>query len=839
MRDECVRAVQIAAERMGKTVSSDTLRDIEAKIADARKQLAKQDLDGYRRLSREEQLARAGERVVADKLHNAKLQYRRKKLTVLKDREVRETLDQMKESGLSATEALRYYVFTVNDGRGGVMSIESRAKGIAHNYMARLVEFNKLTKESTVGGIQYSTRGMRDFIKESYGVDSGNPQAKKAWKEVESIRNEMIDEFNRLGGDVPKLANYRNPQALYAYKVARRGGKDGSKFVDDFMQWVDRSEYVNPDGSMMSDAQLREFLREAFITLKSDGANKIQGAGQSASVANRMKAHRQIHYKSPEAYIAAMDKYGVGGVFEQTVRNIENVAMDIALIDRLGPNAINKFDQLYADAVSESGGKTDPLARRAFASMSGQIGTSNPAVSHWVNEIKSAIVASRLGSMLLSQMADAGTAKMVTNSLNVSSMELMRWAKRMASDKELRSMARLHGLGIESVLGSVARFADGASTQGFFGKAATVIPTIQGAHLWTRILRQSFGTMLEAKLGDMTGKYADMGSLPAKDREIFSSLGVTKQHWSIWQMAKPTEYKGNRILGPDSIADVSPEAVMRKFGLETVREAEIAIRDASNALTTLTVEQSHQAVLQPGELSQATLKGSGNRGELQSEMSSLIFQFKSFPISIWRQAFVERARFGPDSNPLLFRAKLLAWTSALGGLSLMLNDMALGKDPRQVYDEDDPNVALQFGFKAMMKGGGLGFFGDLFDSVVSASADPWKSTGIMGPAAGQFLGSMSPAMYHGVSALVSGDEKEKERFSKYAYKSAVGLVPGQNLWFLKGFLHNVLLDDLQEMANPGYKKRLKARAREDYNQEYWLGRGEELRAPNISNIVGK
>lgn len=839
MRDECVRAVQIAAERIGKTVSQDTLRDIEAKIADARKQIAKQDLEGYRKLSREEQLVKAGERVVSDKLHNAKLQYRRKKLAVIKDREIRETFEQMKESGLSDMDALKYYVFTVNDGKGGVMSIESRAKGIAHNYMARLVEFNKLTKDSSFGGIQYSTRGMKDFIKESYGVDSGNPQAKKAWVEVESIRNEMIDEFNRLGGDVPKLANYRNPQSLYSYKVAKRGGKDGSGFVDDFMQWVDRSEYVNPDGSMMTDAQMRDFLREAFVTLRSDGANKAQGAGHSASVANRMKAHRQIHYKSPDAYIDAMDKYGVGGVFEQTVQNIENVAMDIALIDKLGPNAVNKFDQLYADAVRAGAGKTDPLVRRAFASMSGQIGTSNPAVSHWMNEIKSAIVASRLGSMLLSQMSDAGTAKMVTNSLNLSSMELGKWAARMASSSELRSMARLHGLGIESVLGSVARFADGASAQGFFGKAATVVPTIQGAHLWTRTLRQAFGTMLEAKLGDMVGKYETFESLPAKDREIFSSLGITKDHWSIWQIAKPTDYKGNRILGPDSIFEVSSKAVQKKLGLKTTTEAEIAIRDAANALTTFTVEQSHQAVLQPGELSQATLKGSGNRGELLSEIGGLLFQFKSFPISIWRQAFIERAKFGPDSNPLLFRAKLLAWTSALGGLSLMLGDMALGKDPRQIYDEDDPNVALKFGFQAMMKGGGLGFFGDLFDSVVGASADPWKSTGIMGPAAGQFLGSMSPAMYHGVSALLSGDEKEKERFTKYAYKSAIGVLPGQNLWFLKAFLHNVILDDLQEMANPGYKKRLKARAREDYNQEYWLGRGEELRSPNIMNIVGE
>jgi hypothetical protein len=476
---------------------------------------------------------------------------------------------------------------------------------------------------------------------------------------------------------------------------------------------------------------------------------------------------------------------------------------------------------------------------RAFAHMSGQIGTANPIIAHWIREIKSAIVASRLGSMVLAQLADGGTLKMAANSLNMSTTELVQWGAKMASDSELRTMARLHGLGIESALSQVARFADGASAQGFFGKAATVIPVIQGAHLWTQIWRQAFGTMLEARLGDLTGKYASIADMPSKDRATFSSLGITEDHWAIWKMAKPTDYKGNRILGPDVISEVSPQRVMDEMGFKTITGAKKAIQDASVAMTTLTVEQSHQAVLQPSELSQAALKGSGQRGELLTELGSLVFQFKSFPVSIWRQMFVERARFGPDTNPLVFRAKLLTVTTMLGGMALLLGDMASGKDPRQIYDEDDPNKLLDFGVKAMMKGGGLGHFGDFFESVASASADPWKSTGLMGPAAGQVLGAMGPATYHGISALATGDEKETERFTNYAYKSVKGLVPGQNLWFLKGFLHNVMLDDLQEMANPGYRKRLKERAREDYNQEYWLGRGEESRAPNISNIWGE
>jgi hypothetical protein len=135
-----------------------------------------------------------------------------------------------------------------------------------------------------------------------------------------------------------------------------------------------------------------------------------------------------------------------------------------------------------------------------------------------------------------------------------------------------------------------------------------------------------------------------------------------------------------------------------------------------------------------------------------------------------------------------------------------------------------------------MKGGGLGFAGDLVDMFKNTSENPYAAAGILGPAPWYLVSSVAPMVYHGMSALATQEDKEVEKFTKHAYESIKGITPGQNLWFIKGFLHNVMLADLQEMANPGYQERARQRAQENSGNQYWLGMGSETRAPEFGNM---
>lgn len=823
MRAECIDAVNKAAQAIGKKLTVADLKNIEGKIREARRQLAKQDMDAYRAMTNEEQIEKAGELVAKQALHDAIKKRQRADLTVIKKSEREAVMGRMIADGIDHLEALRRFTFSVADGKGKVVPFEAYSNGLSRYYLGKLTDFNEYVKESSFLGVMTDKKMRDDFESESFGISSGNPKAKKAWDNLYAVRKEMIEHNNRLGGDIVPLANYRNPQNTSQFLILRRGGKDGKNYIDDHMQWVDRSEYVKPDGTMMDDAELRTFLHEAFITQATDGANKPAGAGMGGSIANRGKAHRQIHYKSPEAYRAAMEKYGSGNSFDQAIQSIESMANDIALMDKFGPNAVHEFNDAYSNAARNSGGRTDELMNSAFKRMSGQISTAHPMVAHYVGELKSAMVASRLGLMLFSQISDLSTMTAAARAMNIPKTELASWIANVASDGNLRDTLRIHGLGVESALNTIVRFAEGATNTGMFGKFATAIPTIQGAHLWTKSLRQAFGAMMEAKVGDMVSKYDSMAKLPETDRKIFEAIGINDTDWAIYRLAKPFEYKGNKLMNSEAIENIPVGDIRKMAGLRSNAEAETVRQDAAIKFVSLVAEQSEQAILQPGALSQSTLSSDSRRGTVYGELGSLMTQFKSFPMAFFRQTLMERANFqAAGYNPWVFRAKMMASTTMLGAVAVLLNELASGKDMR---DFEKDGALTKLAREGFLKGGGLGFGNEVIEALTGSVENPWSSgTKVLGPGIGYLVGNVAPAIGYGVQYAASGleDEKAQKNFTKNLYKSTIGAAPGQNLWFLKGFLHNVMLDDFQEMANPGYKQRAKERIAKQ-GQEYWLG----------------
>lgn len=842
MRAECIEAVTKAASALGKKITKVELQDLESKIEQARKQLAKKDIDAYRAMSREEQLTKAGEMVVQDAVHRAIKKRQVAELSVIKGTQLSNSIERMMENGLSRMQALKHYVFFKADGKGGMISIESLAKARAQLAFGQLEPLRQLQNEGFLGAIFTDKDAARAFVKESYGEDSANPLAKAAWKAVSEVRKSLMDEFNSKGGDIVELANYRNPQQLDPYQVLKNGGKDGDLFVEKYLQWVDRNEYVNVDGTRMDDSQLAEFLRKAYTTLSTDGKNKSDFGDEGASptnIANRMKAHRQIHYKSPEAYMAAMDMFASEGVFDQVYSSIASLARDITLLDQIGPKGIEEINRQYKKAINEH--EKDTLIenfKSHFESFTGQQSVENIVVAHRAQIARDMQVANKLGSMLLSQFADLGTMEATARAMNIPVSQLGEWMKNIPSDSELRTSLRYMGLGVETALSQVARVVDGSSNAGFFGKAANAIPVIQGAQLWTRMMRQAFGAAMSAKMGDIVGKYNSIADLPEIDRRIMDSKGVTDTDWKIWQAAKPLEYNGSKLLGGDAIEKISLDDLSQQLGVSKV-EAFNLRRDSAVKLAALKIEETQMAVLQPSELQSFGFK----KGTGMGELGSLLFQFKSFGWAYFNQHLRDRANFeAAGYNPWVYRARLLATTTLLGGLAYVIGDLASGKDPRQLFaSPDDPDFKLkqvQFATAALLKGGGLGFFGDVIQSIYNVAEKPYKARDILGPAPSYALGVIGTGM-EGAKALYNQDEKSTKAFTKDLYDSVKNTVPGQNLWFIKGALHNVLLHELHDSADPGYADRARLASQKNFQNDYWLGMGQETRMPNFGTLTGQ
>ena len=128
-------------------------------------------------------------------------------------------------------------------------------------------------------------------------------------RDSKQLMNTVAERFERAGLTLNKREDYRTPQPQDPMK-ASAAGKEA--WVDDHMQWVDRRAYVNPDGTRMSDDQLRSMLEESWRSIATDGANKrgkdSPARGGSALVGNSKNAPRQLFFKDSDAWSQAMQK---------------------------------------------------------------------------------------------------------------------------------------------------------------------------------------------------------------------------------------------------------------------------------------------------------------------------------------------------------------------------------------------------------------------------------------------------------------------------------------------------------------------------------------------------
>src|SRR3546814_494589 len=82
-----------------------------------------------------------------------------------------------------------------------------------------------------------------------------------------------------------------------------KAGKEA--WVAETMPLLNRDRYVTETGARMSDAEVAEFLGEAWKTIATGGANKIE-PGQfrgTGARANRGSDSRVIHFRAGDAYL--------------------------------------------------------------------------------------------------------------------------------------------------------------------------------------------------------------------------------------------------------------------------------------------------------------------------------------------------------------------------------------------------------------------------------------------------------------------------------------------------------------------------------------------------------
>lgn len=815
MRQECINAVQQAAQR---TLTAREIQNIEDRIYRNMRQLARNDPATWRQMTDAERLRRAGQLAADELQQEAGLKRRRVALTIA----ARQRLDAF-INGYQGTDgklgALNRTIAFSADGKSNFLSVESRGKATRDYALSQIQEAFEAV-DPRFFHLFEDEKGVRDLVFEIRGQDTGNVKAKKGAKAWSDVTELLRRRFNDAGGDIGYLENWGIPQHHSMEKVGRATRE---QWVSDVIGKLDRKYYIKEDGQLMSDAEVTAFLGEAYNTIATGGLNKLSDSGMrlSGARANRGNASRQIHFKDADSYLEYQRQYGDRSLWEVMVGHLEGISKDIALVETYGPNPDHVFrsilDEVTAETATANPQRTGQVKRLAGSTenlynfISGKTQPiANPHIAQWSDNIRNWLVASRLGSALLASFSDLGTMYLSAKVTNLPMNQLFRNQLEAMDPTNRTELARTRraGLAMESLLGSVNRWAMDNMGPSKARWAATAVMRASGLTAWSDAHKRAYGVTMMSSLGEVVSRSPDLRSLDDGDFRILKSKGITEQDFSVWKLAEQEDWgKGNNtMLTPESIMRIPDDAVKHLGAPERVKF------EAMRKLLGAVAEEVDMAVITPGAREQMITGGGLQRGTWKGELTRSVFLFKSFPISVVMRHWSRAMGMPSAGGRAAYIGTFIASTTILGALSQQLNDMASGRNPREMTGEDAP----KFWLGALLKGGGLGLYGDFL-----LSDHTRYGGGALASMLGPVAGLVDDVVKLGQGIPLNAVEGKPEQTGGDLVKLGKGLIPGANLWYAKAALDHMIFNQLQEYFSPGYLRKVEQRSKKNFNQTYW------------------
>jgi hypothetical protein len=829
MRDQCIKSVESA---LGRPLRAGEAAEIEQRIVEAKKQLAIRDRKAYMQMPENERLVEAG-KLVSESLQSefAKKQ-QRLALDMLAAQRAKADIEANKQ--LSPLHVINRMLAVFNDGKSQVQSVDSQARSIATIAKSMMLDVIDATKGKWLG-MANDVEMNRDIVRELHGTDTGNGVAAKAAKQFQEVAETLRERFNRAGGDVGKLEDWAMPHVHSAFKVAK-AGRDA--WVNDILPMINRDRYVNEDGSPMTDAQVREFLNESYISIATDGANKIE-AGQftgGGKRSNRGSESRVLHFKGGDDWLAYQAKYGEGDLLQIMMGHIDGLSRDIALVERFGSNPNHMLKMLLDDAEKSeklAGGNLDKVTamRKRTERLYDEVARNNVAVSTTLAEAfaayRSINVASRLGGATLSSFTDAAsiarTAWMHGLAYHrIFGQGLKNLNPLDASDREL---ARSIGLGVEEMLASMNRYNDdGLTTTAtragkvakFSNAAASAVMRASGLNAITAARKQAFSMMLMDKYGKLS-RSKTWQDLEADDRSFLESTGITEQDWQIWQKATPLERSNGSMI-------LSARDIM------AIKDLPLSVREqAATRYMAHILDEQGMAVIEAGARERAKMYGYLQKGTWTGEIGRSMLQFKSFTAALMMRHGARMMGQEGVWGKAAYGVPLFVMMSLLGGLVTQLREIAQGNDPQDMTQES-------FYANAVLAGGALGVYGD----ILKAGSTP-DGRGFADLLGGPIVGDIVQAGKISNQGIRSAMGDENSNAANETVKFAKSHIPFANLWYTRAATDRLIFNQLQEMANPGYLRRQEAKARRKYDRTSWWSPSDVVPddAPDFGKAVGE
>ena len=735
MKDQCKAAV---AKALGKdSLNQQEATDIENRIKDAMKSVARKDIDAWRNLSEMEKLTKAGEFVAQD------IQDQLKRKHAIAARDIltqNKNLAALDHQTLTASEVVDRMVAPHGD-MSGIQSIDSKARATAAIYRGELVDFYTNVKGGL--GVFTDKEWVMKIVRERFGDNTGDPLAKQISDKMGEVFEGMRQRFNRAGGDIGKLDDWGLPQTHDLQKIVLAGKE---AWVNKAEQLINTEKYIHEDGTFYSQQEIRSLLEYSFDTLTSNGANKTEvgrqsAGGVSSKVTSRHSESRVLHFKDADAWLEYQSDFGGMPFVDLIEAHVNGLSKDIALVENLGSNPKNAM-RILMDAAEKKdwlkgvdASTTEKSRKRAQTMFDEFTGANTPESEVLANlglAYRSMNVASMLGGTTLSSITDQAmiqkTASMHGIAYRKTFGELI--SQLNPKNKEDRQLAHSLGLATDEMLGSIARWSDDGltSVSGKSQKLARVssavasqVMRVSGLNALTAASKVGFTKMLMEKYGRLSRDKA-WSDLSEMDRELMTKTGLSERAWEVMRLAEPVvDRKGNQLMSARSIHEI-PDEKLTAFGEPQKVKDEIATSFQAHLL-----DEQGMAVVEAGLRERTWMNAGQKKGTGMGEIVKSMLQFKSFPVAFLMRHGSRAMSFEKGTSKAAYGASIVAMTTLLGALVVQLKELANGNDPSTMWDSEDPQKTMNFLTRSAVQGGGLSILGDILVAGTDTSGlNSWK-----------------------------------------------------------------------------------------------------------------
>lgn len=822
MRDDCIRAVEAELKR---PITKAEAIDIEGRVNSAIVQGQKKDPIAWRGLTRAERITEGG-KLAAQELQAeaAKKKQRLGEAIMLKawnDRYLNSQVASGADTGPDAKlKSLDRMLSPHYDGKSNVVSVEETANGYFSDGVRKLEAVFDTIKPGLFKNLPWDQPEIQSQMRRALaGITQGiEPEFVKAAKAFHDVAEEFRVQFNAAGGVIGKLVNWDQPHS-WASRLANKFGED--QFVQDFKGWLDRSQYVHENGTRWTDGDVEDFLKEAWRTIVS-GVSKESGSRPGGSMkANRHGAHREIHLL-PEHTETALKKYSERAVMEAMTGHLRQMSRDVALVQRFGPSADAQFKAIVDETLQEvrtndPGAMSKARARAYFLQKlydhlaGNEEQPPSRALADTLGAYRTLKSGAVLGKAVITSVTDHATMwnAAISGGLNPFKVELntaMAWAP-----KSRRFIKRM-GLMTDTLVGEAQRFGtENLTARDMGSRVSSFMMRRSGLNLLTELRRAGYAVTMMDAIGRMTRRNADIHNLHPNDTRILMGKGIDQATWNIWRAARLDKHGANHtLLTPDGIMGVNGPSVDAK-------------RRAIATLLGVTQAETDLAVITPGAREKVQMTAGTQAGTVGGELMRSAVLFKSFPWT-FVQRHLERARtYDSTFGRAAYVGSLMITTTLLGAVAQTIADMVDGKNPPDFNPQSEHGIANWTA--AMLKGGGLGIFGDFLFNEVNPTMGQGAGSYIGGPLASDIdtAGRIGSNLFQ----AATGNEPDNQGttpLQKAGVKGvqlAKGLIPGSSLWYTKALTDRYIYNALLEQIDPNYLQAMKARQQSQQGTTYF------------------